>query len=54
MERKDFLKGLGLAGAGLVLPFQKTLACTVIPTETAGPYPILAGQLKLDNFIKSN
>ena len=45
MERKDFLKGLGLAGAGLVLPFQKTLACTVIPTETAGPYPILAGQL---------
>jgi len=45
MERKDFLRGLGLASVGLVLPLQKVLACTIIPTETAGPYPILAGQL---------
>jgi hypothetical protein len=36
---------LGLAGAGLLLPKDKLMACTVIPTETAGPYPILAGQL---------
>lgn len=45
MERKDFLKGVGLVTAGLVLPLQKALACTVVPTETSGPYPILAGQL---------
>ncbi|MFA6150825.1 MAG: hypothetical protein WC716_05860 [Chitinophagaceae bacterium] len=45
MQRKDFLKGLGLAGAGLMLPFGKALACTVVPTETAGPYPITSGML---------
>lgn len=45
MERKDFLKGLGLAGAGLLLPTDRLMACTVVPTETSGPYPILAGQL---------
>jgi len=45
MERKDFLKGIGLAGVGFMLPFGKTIACTVVPTETSGPYPILSGQL---------
>lgn len=45
MERKDFLKGLGLAGAGLFLPSGKLIACTVVPTETSGPYPILSSQL---------
>lgn len=45
MERKDFIKGVGLAGAGLFIPFGKALACTIIPNETSGPYPITAGQL---------
>ncbi len=45
MERKDFLKGMGLVGAGLFVPLDKALACTVVPTETSGPYPILSGQL---------
>lgn len=45
MKRSDFLKGLGLTGAGLMLPFQKAAACIVVPTETSGPYPITQGQL---------
>lgn len=45
MQRKDFLRGIGLAGAGLILPFSKSLACTIVPTETAGPYPITSGML---------
>jgi protocatechuate 3,4-dioxygenase beta subunit len=45
MDRKDFLKGIGLAGAGVVISQSKSIACTVIPTETAGPYPILSTQL---------
>ena len=45
MERKDFIKGVGLAGAGMLLPLGKALACTIVPTETSGPYPITAGQL---------
>jgi protocatechuate 3,4-dioxygenase beta subunit len=45
MERKDFLKGIGLAGMASLIPFGKALACTVVPTETSGPYPILSGQL---------
>lgn len=47
MNRKKFLKGLGLVGAGLTLPTTKlmaggngTNACTLIPTETAGPFPL--------------
>lgn len=53
MERKDFLKGLGLAGLGTIIPARKTKAamnalakaqlpsnvCVLIPQETAGPYP---------------
>ena len=45
MERKDFLKGIGLAGMASFIPFGKAMACTVVPTETAGPYPIQSGQL---------
>ena len=45
MKRNDFLKSIGLAGFAAVVPFQNVLACNVIPTETAGPYPITAGQL---------
>lgn len=48
MNRKSFLKRLGLAGVGLSMPasqiFAKdgmnTSACTLIPTETAGPFPL--------------
>ncbi|PSK94076.1 T9SS type A sorting domain-containing protein [Taibaiella chishuiensis] len=50
MERKDFLKGIGLAGAASFIPFSKVLAgsgnagkptaCTLIPSETAGPFPL--------------
>lgn len=50
MERKDFLKGLGIIGVGSMLPFGRTKAailkspmqsgsCVLIPQETAGPYP---------------
>src|SRR5262249_37807847 len=39
------LKTTGLLGAASLLPFQKTLLkaadiCTLIPTETAGPFPL--------------
>jgi protocatechuate 3,4-dioxygenase beta subunit len=52
MNRKDFLKGLGLAGASTLLPSDKLLAktteivlppnaCpTLIPVETEGPFPL--------------
>jgi protocatechuate 3,4-dioxygenase beta subunit len=53
MNRKDFLKGLGVAGAGSLLAGSvvkgaeaMTLAsmppnvCTLIPSETAGPFPL--------------
>lgn len=51
MNRKEFLRASGLAGLGLSLPFAKAFAgsadesdtlasCTLIPTETAGPFPL--------------
>lgn len=51
MKRKDFLKGIGLAGLGLGLPKTSKAsaegplnppgdACTLIPSETAGPFPL--------------
>lgn len=51
MNRKDFLKGAGLAGLGLALPTSKISAsptnklelvndCVLIPSETAGPFPL--------------
>ncbi|NUO02267.1 MAG: T9SS type A sorting domain-containing protein [Saprospiraceae bacterium] len=52
MNRKDFLRGLGIAGLGLAMPMEKSLAraknlkiatggsCTLIPSETTGPYPL--------------
>src|SRR5260221_275368 len=50
MERKDFLRGVGLAGLGLTLPLAKVFSapdnestsggCVLIPQETAGPYPL--------------
>src|SRR5271156_2886496 len=56
MERKDFLRGLGVLGLGSMLPISKTKAagrisraflpantCVLIPNETAGPYPWTMG-----------
>jgi protocatechuate 3,4-dioxygenase beta subunit len=49
MKRKDFLKGVGLLGVGSLLPtgkaqnttsLQSENACTLIPSETAGPFPL--------------
>jgi len=55
MQRKSFLKGLGLAGLGSLIPTNKSNAavkpdrnyykklgvdCVLIPHETAGPYPL--------------
>lgn len=45
MKRSDFLKGLGIVGAGSVIPFKsmadnKPTACSLIPSETAGPFPL--------------
>jgi len=44
MERKDFLKSMSLLGAGLVVG-SRSHACDVIPTEIAGPYVFLPGQM---------
>lgn len=50
MNRKDFLRGVGLAGFSSLIPFKGTFAagaddnalavCTLIPTETEGPFPL--------------
>ena len=50
MNRKDFLRGAGLAGLSFALPNTKisalsqkgleTFDCTLIPSETAGPFPL--------------
>lgn len=51
MKRKDFLKGIGLAGVTTALSPQQLLsntqkqvggplACTLIPSETEGPFPL--------------
>jgi protocatechuate 3,4-dioxygenase beta subunit len=59
MNRKTFLRGLGVAGAGSLLMdniassvAKKTMmpppsACTLIPSETAGPFPL---DLSENNF----
>ncbi|MCX6350668.1 MAG: hypothetical protein NTX03_02275 [Bacteroidetes bacterium] len=50
MNRKNFLRNASLAGLGLALPLpkisaatsetNKTNSCTLIPTETQGPFPL--------------
>jgi protocatechuate 3,4-dioxygenase beta subunit len=50
MKRKDFLKAVGLTGVGLGLATSRSItkakatspnnACTLIPSETAGPFPL--------------
>ncbi|MEP6648149.1 MAG: intradiol ring-cleavage dioxygenase, partial [Saprospiraceae bacterium] len=50
-KRRDFLRLSGLASAATLIPFTKSAsaksnsmifggACTLIPSETAGPYPL--------------
>lgn len=47
-NRRDFIKFTGLLGAVSLIPFKNTLAggdeptdeCTLIPSETAGPFPL--------------
>lgn len=45
MNKREFLKATGMLGAAMLIPFQKTFSraadiCTLIPTETAGPFPL--------------
>lgn len=47
MDRKKFLQTLGISGAASVIPASSIFttnalpsACTLIPTETAGPFPL--------------
>lgn len=49
MNRKEFLKSAGIAGLGMVFSgkelaaekrLQQTSTCTLIPSETAGPFPL--------------
>lgn len=51
MNRQDFLKGVGILGAGALLPFsnaradngtatKNTASCVLIPSETEGPFPL--------------
>lgn len=53
MNRKNFLKSVGLLGAGLSLPLKAndkvsqlkpTEDCVLIPSETAGPFPLDLGE----------
>jgi len=53
MNRKNFLKSVGLLGAGLSIPikandksapFTSTEDCVLIPSETAGPFPLDLGE----------
>jgi protocatechuate 3,4-dioxygenase beta subunit len=44
VKRSDFLKGLGIVGAGALMPLrsladEKPTACSLIPAETEGPFP---------------
>ena len=53
MNRKNFLKSVGLLGAGLSLPlranernsqFKPNEDCVLVPSETAGPFPLDLGE----------
>ncbi|MFN3195568.1 MAG: T9SS type A sorting domain-containing protein [Chlorobiota bacterium] len=53
MNRKDFLKSVGLIGAGLSLPLRAndnpdklspSEDCVLVPSETAGPFPLDLGE----------
>lgn len=55
-NRRDFIKTTGLIGAVSLIPFGKNMAqpedeengdCVLIPTETAGPFPL---DLTTNNF----
>lgn len=68
MDRKDFLKGLGLVSVGVALPTfglgelkdvmdepsnNELLSCTAIPGETAGPYPV-PSSVSTSTLVRSN
>ena len=46
MNRKTFLKSIGLSGLVLALPIKKLSSvetagnCVIVPSETAGPFPL--------------
>ena len=49
MKRRELVKGLAWIGVAFAFPFPKTNAgnrfsppgaCTLIPSETAGPFPL--------------
>ncbi len=48
MDKREFIKKISLLGAASILPLSKGIAkaieksnsCTIIPTETAGPFPL--------------
>jgi protocatechuate 3,4-dioxygenase beta subunit len=66
MERKDFIKGMGIAGVASLIPFAKnanaaldngsnTLStCTLTPTETAGPYPLSGTSLTVSSITRTD
>lgn len=68
MERKEFLKGIGLIGLGTValpiigscskddnnLTTPVNLSCDVSPTETAGPFPTHSPSSLVTNDIRSD
>jgi len=57
MKRKEFLKSIGLASAGMMISTNETIPnnqlaeengdCAIIPTEVAGPFPL---DLSTNNF----
>ncbi len=69
MERKDFLKGIGILGFGAIaLPSinscstddssttipDDTDSCNITPTETAGPFPTILPSTLVTNDIRSD
>ena len=66
MKRKDFLRGLGLVGAGSMVAGKVATSpralnsgpmppnCTLIPAETAGPFPLDLTENPLASVVDSD